>query len=136
MVAASCIARGVRQQKASRDRRWSSGLEWHRRRHCSRWPLYLAKIGIRVYSTGVRGQHGDLTAASQRTKGHSDDGRVWERDFIGIYRMGPTASPEEAALPLRSEHGLTHRNFGLEKRRLSRRRQALSESFCIPQLLR
>ncbi|HET9522875.1 MAG TPA: alpha/beta fold hydrolase [Terrimicrobiaceae bacterium] len=43
--------------------------------------LYLAKSGIRVYSTGVRGQHGDLTAASQRMKGHADDGRFWERDF-------------------------------------------------------
>jgi acylglycerol lipase len=43
--------------------------------------LYLAHSGIRVYSTGVRGQHGDLTAASQRTKGHSEDGRIWERDF-------------------------------------------------------
>ena len=42
---------------------------------------YLARRGIRVYSTGVRGQHGDLTAASQRTKGHADDGRLWERDF-------------------------------------------------------
>ena len=43
--------------------------------------LYLAKSGIRVYSTGVRGQHGDLTAASRRMKGHTDDGRFWERDF-------------------------------------------------------
>jgi alpha-beta hydrolase superfamily lysophospholipase len=43
--------------------------------------LYLAQSGIRVYSTGVRGQHGDLTAAAQRTKGHTDNGRFWERDF-------------------------------------------------------
>jgi alpha-beta hydrolase superfamily lysophospholipase len=42
---------------------------------------YLARRGIRVYSTGVRGQHGDLTAASQHTTGHTDDGRLWERDF-------------------------------------------------------
>ena len=41
----------------------------------------LAKRGIRSYSTGVRGQHGDLSAAQQRTKGHIDDGRLWERDF-------------------------------------------------------
>jgi acylglycerol lipase len=43
--------------------------------------LYLAQSGVRVYSTGVRGQHGDLTAASGQTKGHTDDGRFWERDF-------------------------------------------------------
>ena len=42
---------------------------------------YLAGRGISSYSTGVRGQHGDLSAARQRTKGHIDDGRVWERDF-------------------------------------------------------
>ena len=42
---------------------------------------YLARRGIRIYSTGVRGQHGDLTAASKRAKGHVDDGRLWERDF-------------------------------------------------------
>jgi len=42
---------------------------------------YLAERGIRIYSTGVRGQHGDLTAASMRAKGHTDDGRLWERDF-------------------------------------------------------
>ena len=42
---------------------------------------YLARRGIRIYSTGVRGQHGDLTAASQRIKGHADNGRLWERDF-------------------------------------------------------
>lgn len=43
---------------------------------------YLARRGIRSYSTGVRGQHGDLSAASARTKGHLDDGRLWERDFL------------------------------------------------------
>jgi len=42
---------------------------------------YLAQRGIRVYSTGVRGQHGDLAPASQRTRGHTDDGRLWESDF-------------------------------------------------------
>jgi acylglycerol lipase len=42
---------------------------------------YLARGGICSYSTGVRGQHGDLSAARQRTKGHIDDGRLWERDF-------------------------------------------------------
>jgi acylglycerol lipase len=42
---------------------------------------YLAQRGIRSYSTGVRGQHGDLSAASQRRKGHIDDGHVWQRDF-------------------------------------------------------
>jgi acylglycerol lipase len=42
---------------------------------------YLARRGIRIYSTGVRGQHGDLTAASRRIKGHADNGRLWERDF-------------------------------------------------------
>jgi alpha-beta hydrolase superfamily lysophospholipase len=42
---------------------------------------YLAQRGIRAYSTGVRGQHGDLSAASERTKGHIDDGQLWERDF-------------------------------------------------------
>jgi acylglycerol lipase len=42
---------------------------------------YLARRGICSYSTGVRGQHGDLSAARQRSKGHVDDGRLWERDF-------------------------------------------------------
>lgn len=42
---------------------------------------YLAQRRIRIYSTGVRGQHGDLSAASERTKGQIDDGRLWERDF-------------------------------------------------------
>ena len=42
---------------------------------------YLALRGIRVYSSGVRGQHGDLTATSQHTKGDIDDGRLWTRDF-------------------------------------------------------
>jgi acylglycerol lipase len=41
----------------------------------------LASHGIAVYSTGVRGQHGDLTAASQGLKGHVDDWRLWARDF-------------------------------------------------------
>jgi len=42
---------------------------------------YLGPRGIRVYSSGVRGQHGDLTAKSQHTKGDIDDGRLWTRDF-------------------------------------------------------
>ena len=56
---------------------------------------YLAGIGIRVYSTGVRGQHGDLTAASQRTKGHSTDGRVWERDFIEFIEWVQARHPKK-----------------------------------------
>jgi len=42
---------------------------------------YLAARGICVYSSGVRGQHGDLTARSRHTKGDIDDGRLWTRDF-------------------------------------------------------
>jgi alpha-beta hydrolase superfamily lysophospholipase len=42
---------------------------------------YLALRGIRVYSSGVRGQHGDLTASRLHTKGELDDGRLWTRDF-------------------------------------------------------
>jgi alpha-beta hydrolase superfamily lysophospholipase len=42
---------------------------------------YLAARGIRVYSSGVRGQHGDLTAKSQHKKGDIADGRLWTRDF-------------------------------------------------------
>ncbi|HEY5740920.1 MAG TPA: alpha/beta fold hydrolase, partial [Terrimicrobiaceae bacterium] len=42
---------------------------------------YLAQRGICVFSTAVRGQHGDLTARSQQRRGHIDDGRLWERDF-------------------------------------------------------
>jgi alpha-beta hydrolase superfamily lysophospholipase len=42
---------------------------------------YLARRGICSDSTGVRGQHGDLSAAREGTKGHIDDGRLWERDF-------------------------------------------------------
>ena len=42
---------------------------------------YLTARGICVYSSGVRGQHGDLTAKSQHTKGEIDDGRLWTRDF-------------------------------------------------------
>src|SRR4029434_4284991 len=47
---------------------------------------YLAPRGISSYSTGVRGQHGDLSAARQHTKGHIDDGRLWERDFSEFVR--------------------------------------------------
>jgi acylglycerol lipase len=43
---------------------------------------YLAQRGICSYSTGVRGQHGDLSAARQGSKGHIDDGRLWERDYF------------------------------------------------------
>ena len=42
---------------------------------------YLALRGIRVYSSGVRGQHGDLTAKSHHAKGDINDGRLWTRDF-------------------------------------------------------
>ncbi len=42
---------------------------------------YLALRGIRVYSSGVRGQHGDLTATSLHAKGDIDDGRRWTRDY-------------------------------------------------------
>jgi acylglycerol lipase len=55
---------------------------------------YLARRDIRVYSTGVRGQHGDLTAASQRTKGHTDDGRLWERDFYEFAAWVQRRHPE------------------------------------------
>ena len=41
----------------------------------------LARRGIRVYSSGVRGQHGDLTAKALHAKGDIDDGRRWTRDF-------------------------------------------------------
>ncbi len=42
---------------------------------------YLAARGIAVYSSGVRGQHGDLTARAQHAKGDIPDGRLWTRDF-------------------------------------------------------
>ncbi len=42
---------------------------------------YLAARGICVYSSGVRGQHGDLTAKSRHIKGDIADGRLWTRDF-------------------------------------------------------
>jgi alpha-beta hydrolase superfamily lysophospholipase len=42
---------------------------------------YLAPRGIAVYSMGVRGQHGDLTAKAEHTKGDIGDGRLWTRDF-------------------------------------------------------
>src|SRR5438132_37550 len=44
---------------------------------CDAEPLgrYLVGRDIQVYSTGVRGQHGDLAAASRRSKGDVDDGR-------------------------------------------------------------
>ncbi len=42
---------------------------------------YLAVRGIRVYSSGVRGQHGDLTAKARHAKGDIIDGRLWTRDF-------------------------------------------------------
>ncbi len=58
---------------------------------------YLAQRGIRSYSTGVRGQHGDLLAASQRRKGHIDDGRVWERDF---YEFVEWAQRRHQGIPL------------------------------------
>ena len=56
---------------------------------------YLAGIGIRVYSMGVRGQHGDLTAASQRTKGHSERWPSLGARLHRIYRMGPRRHPKK-----------------------------------------
>ena len=54
---------------------------------------YLAARGIAVYSMGVRGQHGDLTAKAQHAKGDIPDGRLWTRDyceFAGwVRRMHP-----------------------------------------------
>ena len=55
-------------------------MEWDGRRHAAIGRI-SAPRGIFSYSTGVRGQHGDLSAARQHTKGHIDDGRLWERDF-------------------------------------------------------
>jgi alpha-beta hydrolase superfamily lysophospholipase len=45
---------------------------------------YLAARGIAVYSCGVRGQHGDLTAKLRHTKGDIVDGRLWTEDFCGF----------------------------------------------------
>ena len=42
---------------------------------------YLAARGICVYSSGVRGQHGDLTAKAHHAKGDIPDGRLWTRDY-------------------------------------------------------
>ena len=94
--------------------------------------LYLAKSGIRVYSTGVRGQHGDLTAASRRMKGHTDDGRFWERDFTEFVDMGAAAPSRYPSLSLRPEHGLPHRNFGHEQRKPSGRCKAIRDHFALP----
>jgi len=47
---------------------------------------YLAVRGICVYSSGVRGQHGDLTAGSHHTKGDIDDSHLWTRDFCEFTR--------------------------------------------------
>ena len=44
--------------------------------------LYLAARGIGVYSNGVRGQHGDLTAKAAHAKGDIEDGRLWTRDYV------------------------------------------------------
>lgn len=56
---------------------------------------YLAQRNIAVYSAGVRGQHGDLTAAAQHSKGDIDDGRLWERDYfefaLWVRRQHPRA---------------------------------------------
>ena len=57
----------------------------------------LASRGIAVYSTGVRGQHGDLTAASQRLKGHVEDWRLWARDF---YEFAATIHDRHSGAPL------------------------------------
>jgi alpha-beta hydrolase superfamily lysophospholipase len=42
---------------------------------------FLAARGIAVYSMGVRGQHGDLTAKAHHAKGDIPDGKLWTRDF-------------------------------------------------------
>ncbi len=42
---------------------------------------YLAARGICVYSSGVRGQHGDLTARALHTKGDIESGFLWTRDY-------------------------------------------------------
>ena len=57
----------------------------------------LASRGIAVYSTGVRGQHGDLTAASQRLKGHVEDWRLWARD---LYEFAATIHDRHSGAPL------------------------------------
>jgi acylglycerol lipase len=41
----------------------------------------LAGRRIAVYSMGVRGQHGDLTAKALHAKGDIPDGKLWTRDF-------------------------------------------------------
>ena len=79
---------------------------------------YLAQRGIRVYSTGVRGQHGDLTAASQHTKGHTDDG------FSGAIRRRPFFSTAKAWVRLPQFW-----SQGTEPVRAKSRRPG---SFCIP----
>ena len=66
MVTASCIARGGTEVSSARS--------WLEFRAGMGPPAtfaprrVLAQIGIRVYSAGVRGQRGDLTAALQRTE--------------------------------------------------------------------
>jgi alpha-beta hydrolase superfamily lysophospholipase len=56
---------------------------------------YLAPRGISVYSCGVRGQHGDLTARAHHTKGDIIDGRLWTSDFCDfaqwVHRRHPDA---------------------------------------------
>jgi acylglycerol lipase len=54
---------------------------------------FLAARGISVYSCGVRGQHGDLTAKSQHTKGDIVDGRLWTRDFCEFTQWVRTQYP-------------------------------------------
>jgi alpha-beta hydrolase superfamily lysophospholipase len=51
---------------------------------CDVAPLgrYLDKRGIAVYSLSMRGQHGDLTAASRRSKGDVESEQRWESDFF------------------------------------------------------
>ena len=54
---------------------------------------YLAPRGVRVYSSALRGQHGDLTAKSMRAKGLIDDGRLWTRDFCEFTRWVRARNP-------------------------------------------
>jgi alpha-beta hydrolase superfamily lysophospholipase len=42
---------------------------------------FLAQRGVAVYSMGVRGQHGDLTAKTLHAKGDITDGHLWTRDL-------------------------------------------------------
>jgi alpha-beta hydrolase superfamily lysophospholipase len=55
---------------------------------------YLAAQGFSVYSSGVRGQHGDLTAAARHTKGDIPDGHLWTSDFCEFARWVHSRHPQ------------------------------------------